>query len=352
MIKKRYWWIFLISAIISVFITFLLIIALWFICGKSQTEFELYFKEIFIFWFVITAIIYVCLYFTVLQKASKIYDLINKNPLYENKNIKTDEFNPLNGIINNLKFYNSKIEDEMFKLNKLEKYRREYIGNVSHELKTPVFNIQGYISSLLEGGIDDKKISQNFLEKADKNVDRMINIIEDLQTISLLETGELKLDLEPFEINELIDEVIESETDTATKNNIFIDFKKTNEITVTADRNRIKQVLSNLIINSIKYGNHEGGKTVIRIYELEVQIKVEISDNGIGIDKKHLGRIFERFYRVDNSRSREKGGSGLGLAIVKHIIEAHRQKIEVLSTPGSGTVFSFSLPKVTEENRA
>ncbi|NUM32268.1 MAG: sensor histidine kinase [Bacteroidetes bacterium] len=346
--NKGYWWLFFVSVIISFFITFLLIAAIWFIANKKQIEFDLLLSEISTFWLVNASCIFICLYFIILHNTHKIYELIQKNPLYNNKIDNKTGINPLKSIINNLKFYNSKVEDELFKLNKLEKYRREYIGNVSHELKTPVFNIQGYISTLLEGGIDDKKISINFLEKADKNVDRMISIIDDLQTISLLETGELKLDFETFEINELIIEVIENENDNAGKNNIFIDFKKTNEIFVTADRNRIKQVLSNLILNSIKYGKQEGGKTILRIYELENYIKIEISDNGIGIDNKHLGRIFERFYRVDNSRSREKGGSGLGLSIVKHIIEAHRQKIEVISTPGSGTIFSFSLSKALE----
>ena len=349
MLRKSFLWSLAISGIFSIFLSIVFVIFVWLIFKKNLFEFELYIEHLIILFIINTALVFVFLYLIILRKTQKMIVLLEKNSFYQSKFSYNNSFNPMKIIIKNLNLYNTKIEEEMFKLNKLEKYRREYIGNVSHELKTPVFNIQGYISSLLEGGIEDDKIAINFLQKADKNVDRMINIIEDLQTISMLETGELKLEIEPFEINNLIEEVIENETDNAAKSNIFIDFKKTDNITVKADRNRIKQVLSNLIINSIKYGNPDGGKTVIRIYELFEIIKIEVSDNGIGIDQKHLTRIFERFYRVDNSRSREKGGSGLGLAIVKHIIEAHRQKIEVMSTPGAGTVFSFSLQKEVGE---
>ncbi|MCC6721666.1 MAG: sensor histidine kinase [Bacteroidia bacterium] len=345
MFHKSYWWLFIISATIGIFTSFILILAIWLICRNNGLEFELYLKNIILFWVSTTIIIYLLLYYLVYDNLQKILKQLEENSFYQSNTVNYKSINPFNNIIKNLNLYNKKIEEEKFKLNKLENYRREYIGNVSHELKTPVFNIEGYISALLETENIDEKISKSFLEKAEKNVNRMINIIDDLQTISLLETGELKLETDAFEINKLINEVIEDENETIAKSKLFVDFKKSDDLIVFADRNRIKQVLSNLLINSAKYCNTEGGRTVIRIYELENSINIEISDNGIGIEHKHLKRIFERFYRVDNSRSRDKGGSGLGLAIVKHIIEAHHQKIDVMSTPGAGTIFSFSLQK-------
>jgi two-component system phosphate regulon sensor histidine kinase PhoR len=177
----------------------------------------------------------------------------------------------------------------------------------------------------------------------------MINIVMDLQTISRFEAGELELNKEVFEIYQLIDDVLETEKEHAAKNQVFFELHKGNSINVFADKYRIRQVLTNLMVNSIKYCKPGGGKTEVRLYDLDQSVSIEISDNGIGMDAKHLKRIFERFYRVDSSRSREKGGSGLGLAIVKHIIEAHGESIEVLSTAGVGTVFRFTLAKPSQD---
>jgi len=236
-------------------------------------------------------------------------------------------------------------KNEIERLKKLEVYRKEFLGNVSHELKTPIFNIQGYVLTLLDGGLEDPSINRNYLVRAEKSVDRMITIIDDLEAISQLETGELQIEPERFDIIALIKEVIDAQEMKATERGIILTPPEGNKpVYVFGDRFRIRQVIVNLIVNSVKYGK-ENGKTKMRFYDVGNSISIEIADNGIGIGKEHLPRLFERFYRVDKSRSREQGGTGLGLAIVKHIIEAHGQTIKVMSTEGVGTVFSFTMKK-------
>jgi two-component system phosphate regulon sensor histidine kinase PhoR len=237
-------------------------------------------------------------------------------------------------------------KEEIDRLNRLEMYRKEYLGNVSHELKTPIFSIQGYILTLLEGGVDDPAINKDYLQRAERSVDRMIAIVEDLQAITQLETGELELDIDRFELIALAKDVLEAEEMRAKTSQIHIELitDSNSPVYVMGDRFRIRQVLVNLVINSIRYGR-ENGETKMKIHDAGDKIIVEVADNGIGISKNHLPRIFERFYRVDKSRSRAQGGTGLGLAIVKHIIEAHKQNIDVISTEGVGSVFSFSLKK-------
>jgi two-component system phosphate regulon sensor histidine kinase PhoR len=236
-------------------------------------------------------------------------------------------------------------QKEVEHLKKLENYRKEFLGNVSHELKTPIFNIQGYVSTLIDGGINDPKINMDYLKRADKSVDRMIHIIDDLETISQLESGTLSLDIENYNLVEQVHDVISQLEMMAAKKNITITVRSSSEkIKTASDRFRIRQVLANLLTNSIKYGR-EGGETLMTISEDKERISLEISDNGIGIEARHLPRLFERFYRVDKGRSREQGGTGLGLSIVKHIIEAHNQNILVSSDFGRGTTFVFTLPK-------
>ncbi|MBL7891788.1 MAG: sensor histidine kinase [Bacteroidia bacterium] len=235
---------------------------------------------------------------------------------------------------------------EIDRLKKLETYRKEYLGNVSHELKTPIFNIQGYITTLLDGGLEDKSINRDYLQRAENGVDRMIGIVEDLEAISQLEAGQLELEFEKFDIVSLVKEVFKAQEMKATDKGIMLNFKDVDEkpVFVLADKFRIRQVLTNLVVNSIKYGK-EYGETTLKFSDVGENIRIEISDNGIGISEKHLPRLFERFYRVDKHRSREQGGTGLGLAIVKHILEAHNQAISVMSTEGVGSVFSFTLKK-------
>jgi two-component system phosphate regulon sensor histidine kinase PhoR len=235
---------------------------------------------------------------------------------------------------------------EQKKQKKLERYRKEFLGNVFHELKTPIFNIQGYLETLSEGGLHDENINTRFLEKAINNVNRIAEIVNDLQMISNLEEGSFTLTEEKFDVLRLVQESIESLEIQGKSKNIRVSIKEGCEksFPVIADRELILQVLNNLVTNSIKYGKDDG-RTQIGLYDMGRNVLVEVSDNGLGIDQYHLTRIFERFYRVDKGRSRELGGTGLGLSIVKHIIEAHNQTINVRSTPGIGSTFGFTLKK-------
>jgi len=236
---------------------------------------------------------------------------------------------------------------ELETLKSLETYRKNFVGNISHELKTPIFTIQGYLHTLLDGGIDDPDINIDYLKRAANNTSRLQNIVEDLETISRLESGKEIIDLRKFDIKALFQEVMDDIQHLANERHIKISFKEgaDHAYNVSADREAIRQVIINLLVNSIKYGK-ENGNTKISLYNMENQILIEITDNGIGIDEKHLKHLFDRFYRVDTSRSRSIGGSGLGLSIVKHIIEAHHQTIHVRSTRGLGSTFGFTLDKV------
>jgi two-component system phosphate regulon sensor histidine kinase PhoR len=235
---------------------------------------------------------------------------------------------------------------EIETLKAMETYRRNFLGDISHELKTPIFNIQGYIHTLLEGGLYDEKINKKFLTRAANNVERLHFIVEDLEAISRLETGEMKLDVQTFGTRKLTEEVIEDLEMTAEEMNIELSFKEgaDQNFEVRADREKIRRVLMNLVVNSIKYGKIDG-HTKIGFYDMDSYILIEVADNGIGIEKEHLKRVFERFFRADKSRSRKQGGSGLGLSIVKHITEAHKQTINLRSTYGVGSTFGFTLEK-------
>lgn len=238
-----------------------------------------------------------------------------------------------------------KLEIETLKVR--EEYRKEFLGNVSHELKTPLFTVQGYILTLLDGAIDDKKIRKRYLNRASKGVERLIYIVKDLDMITKLEVGDLSLNKETFDIVELIKSVFDLLEMKAAKKKITLTFDRDylETILVYADKERIEQVLTNLIVNSIKYGR-EKGTTEISIENLiKNKVIVRVTDNGEGIAEDHLSRIFERFYRVDKSGSRKEGGSGLGLSIVKHIIEAHDERIYIESEIEVGSEFSFSMEK-------
>lgn len=235
---------------------------------------------------------------------------------------------------------------EIARLCENEQYRKEFVGNVSHELKTPLCSIQGYILTLLDGGLEDPDINRKYLEQSQKNIDRLINIVRDLEDISRLEAGTLELQRERFDLLALVDEIMQSLEMQAAERNITLlsDRGALAELPVDADRARVGQVLINLLSNSIKYGR-EGGRTRVRYVDMFEKVMVEVQDNGIGLTAEQLPRIFERFYRVDKSRSRAAGGTGLGLSIVKHILEAHKETVTVRSTPEVGTTFSFTLTK-------
>lgn len=243
---------------------------------------------------------------------------------------------------------NKKLEIETLKVR--EAYRKEYMGNVSHELKTPLFTVQGYILTLLDGGMKDKTIRKKYLTRASKGVERLIYIVKDLDMITKLEIGDLHLNVEDFNIVELIQNSFDLLEMRAAKKQITLTFDTDydKEILVNADKERIQQVISNLMVNSIKYGKI-GGTTEVSIENLiKNKVIIRVTDNGEGIQKENIPRLFERFFRVDKSGSRKEGGSGLGLSIVKHIIEAHQEKIYVDSVFGVGSEFSFTLEKAKE----
>ena len=238
-----------------------------------------------------------------------------------------------------------KIEIEALKLK--EQYRKEFIGNVAHELKTPIFTIQGYISNLLDGAMDDKNLLNKYLKQTDNSIERLTYIIKDLDLITQLESSTLNLNISAFNIIDLITNIFDQLEIKSSKRNIKLVFDKkyNNEILVSADKERIVQVLTNLLVNSVNYGRDKG-TTEVSINDLtQEKLIVRVTDNGEGIPKEHLPRLFERFYRVDISRRRKHGGSGLGLAIVKHIIDAHNENIYINSKPGVGSEFSFTLQK-------
>ena len=240
----------------------------------------------------------------------------------------------------------SQYSREIEVLQQNEQYRKEFLQNLSHELKTPIFSIQGYIDTIISGAIDNRELCMKFLQNTSKNVDRLVNLTDDLDQITKLEIGELKLQTTSFVIQELTKEVFEVFSLRSEEKRIHCSIKKDSEIPVMviADKEKIRQVLINIIDNALKYGK-VNGKIEAAFYKLENHTAlIEISDDGEGISEEHRQRIFERFYRIDQARSRTIGGSGLGLAICKHIIEAHQQNIHVRSTPDVGSTFCFSLP--------
>ncbi|HEX6983025.1 MAG TPA: ATP-binding protein [Balneolaceae bacterium] len=240
------------------------------------------------------------------------------------------------------------VEREIQRLNRIENYRKEFIGDISHELKTPIFAIQGFIETLLNGAIDDDKVNHRFLEKAMRNVSRLIYLTKDLMEISKLETGELKSEAEDIHLKKVVSDVVENLQYKARDEEVLLNVKNFNQdYVVHADRNQIKQVLTNLIENAIKY-NKRGGSVKVGVKNFlkdKSRVLVYVQDTGIGIEPQYIERVTERFFRIDKSRSREKGGTGLGLAIVKHIMEAHGEEFFIESTVDEGSTFSFTLTK-------
>jgi len=233
---------------------------------------------------------------------------------------------------------------EISGLKERERFRREFIGNLAHELKTPIFNIQGYILTLLEGGLEDPRVNRDFLNRASNGVDRLIKIVEDMDMITQLESGVMAMSIDRMDLTALVKELIDEVEMQSREKGVRIVSKLTEPVWVKADRDRLSQVFLNLFTNAINYGR-SGGLCEVCTFPMEDQVLVEVSDDGIGISPQHLPRLFERFYRVGMSRSRHEGGSGLGLAIVKHIIESHGQSIVVKSEEGQGTTFSFTLQR-------
>ena len=237
-------------------------------------------------------------------------------------------------------------QKEIERLKQLEEYRKDFIGNLSHELKTPLFNVQGYVSTLLDGGLDDPKINKEYLRRTEVSVERLIKIVEDLGEITQLETGQMNLNKLRFDISALSREVVEMLEMKSKEHDILVVINQPDKaLWVYADREKIRQVLTNIIDNSFRYGLEKEGRTKISFFDMDENILVEITDNGVGIDQDDLPRVFERFYRTSRGREISNKGKGLGLAIVKHLIEAHNQTINVRSTVGVGTTFGFTLRK-------
>jgi two-component system phosphate regulon sensor histidine kinase PhoR len=297
--------------------------------------------------FIITYVVfYIFIRQFIAEKLKVLYRSIRKGKFGDNAN---ESFNMRDNVIEDAemetKLWNDDRNSELSKLKEQEQFRREFLGNLAHELKTPVFSIQGYVLTLLEGGLEDPAVNRLFLERASKATDRMTTILEDLDQLTKMEVSKIELNFSHFDVKETITDIFDELEMKAKKKNIKLAFaKEFDPVYVYADRNKIAQVLNNLINNSISYG-HQDGETQIRFYILNNIVTIEVSDNGPGIPEEDLPRLFERFYRVEKSRNRNEGGSGLGLAIAKHFIEAHGQTINVRSTLGVGSTFTFSLDK-------
>jgi two-component system phosphate regulon sensor histidine kinase PhoR len=341
-IKKTYRF----AAITSAAITLFLVLAMGIF---------FYFYDTIHFWFLLGyAIVSYVVCFMILQyrvermiykKIQKIYDdvtLLDKTS-FSKPQITTD----MKTLTREVERFaqNKKLEIETLKVR--ENYRKEFIGNISHELKTPLFTVQGYILTLLDGAMKDKSVRKKYLQRASKGVERLIYIIKDLDMITKLEVGDLNLVREDFDIIKLLETIFDLYEMKASRKNITLtfDIEYQEKVMVNGDKEKIEQVLSNLIINAIKYGKQNGTVEVSIENLIRNKVIVRVTDNGEGIAEEHIPRLFERFYRVDKSGSRKEGGSGLGLAIVKHIVEAHNEKIYIESQLGVGSEFSFTLEK-------
>ncbi len=293
-------------------------------------------------------LIFAVLEFLIFREINKIHKLIGKlrkkelNRLYRHKSAL---LNPLKGINEEIFSFAELKQKEIDELKKLEAFRREFIADVSHELKTPIFAAQGFVHTLLDGAVNDKAVRIKFLKKAAKSLDGLDALVQDLLILSQIETGQIKMHFESIDLVKLTEEVFEQLEEKAKKRNIRLRLEADNRpVWVYADWQRIFQVMSNLVSNAIKH-SYEGGEIVVFFEVGKKNVTTHVRDYGEGIPPEHLPRIFERFYRVDKSRSREKGGTGLGLAIVKHILENHNTRAEVKSEPGKGSDFSFRLPR-------
>ena len=301
-----------------------------------------FFTSFIVFYYLLEKYIY--------SKVVLIYKMIHNLKLGKDLKDALGEYvssDPINDVEQEVKEWAGAKKREIEVLKKQEQFRREFLSNVSHEFKTPLFAIQGYIETLQDCLVDDPETAAKFLKKAANNVDRLSYLINDLDSISKLESGEIPINYQKFDFVGLAKEVMEGLEDNAKTKGIKLSFKEkyTSPAYVKADREKIRQVMINLVQNSLKYGK-KNGSTAIKIFELHDQYLIEVTDDGIGIEEKHLARLFERFYRIDSHRSREEGGTGLGLAIVKHILEAHQQIISVRSTLQIGTTFAFTLEKI------
>jgi two-component system phosphate regulon sensor histidine kinase PhoR len=345
-LKKSYRFALRLSLYISILLTATLAIIFWFTNNFNWIVLLIFLPCSFLISFIITqARVERFIY----RRVKKIYDDVSllESSSFSTKPVTTD-MKTLTEEIGKFA-QDKKIEIDTLKIR--EEYRKDFLGNVSHELKTPLFTVQGYILTLLDGALKDEKVNEKYLKRASKGVERLIYIVKDLDLITKLEVGELNLEKEDFNIIELIENIFELLEMRATKKHIALtfDMEYTHPIYVKGDAEKIQQVLTNLLVNSIKYGQ-ENGTTEVSVENLIMnKVIVRVTDNGEGISQEHIPRLFERFYRVDKTGNRAVGGSGLGLSIVKHIIEAHEEKIYVESEVNIGSEFSFTLEKASNK---
>ncbi len=332
----------------SLLITFLLAITLFALSiftGRLQEDWPVLLFVIFLVFGTCFLVIQVRVEKFIFRRIKKIYDDVSllESSSFSSRPVTTDMKTLTREIEKFTK--DKKIEIDTLKIR--EEYRKDFLGNVSHELKTPLFTVQGYILTLLDGAMDDKAVRKKYLQRANKGVERLIYIVKDLDLITKFEAGDLRLERKNFDIIELIQNIFELLEMKAAKKKISLTFDMDYKlpIYVYADLDKIQQVVTNLIVNSIKYGNLDGTTEVSVENLIKNKVIIRVTDNGEGIQEEHLPRIFERFYRVDKSGSRKEGGSGLGLSIVKHVVEAHNEKIYVESAFGVGSEFSFTLEK-------
>lgn len=334
------------TSLISALFSFLL---MWQYYGLELAQSATIASFILLGTFFTSYIVSFALQFRRIQVLEQVSKNISKKRFEEIEDLRTFYEDELDYIIKHLIKSSRTVEREIQRLNRIENYRKEFIGDISHELKTPIFAIQGFIETLLNGALEDEEVNRAFLQKAMRNVNRLTYLTKDLMEISKLETGELKSDLEEIYLYDIVHETVESLNYKAEKEQVelkVVPFDR--NLQVRADRNQLKQVLINLIENGIKY-NIQGGSVEVGIKDIpkkRSKISLYITDTGMGIDEADIPRVTERFFRVDKSRSRERGGTGLGLAIVKHIIEAHGEELKIKSRANEGSTFSISLTKV------
>lgn len=325
-----------------------LLLLIFSLVNRLQFTWWMYVVEIVIIFIIANSVNYYYLERYIYRKIKLIYKTIREEKLSPQDKVTTIDMNRniMDDVEREVTEWASNQKREIDKYKAWAEYRRQFLGDISHELKTPIFNIQGYLHTLLDGGLQDENINFSYLQKAANNVERLNTIVEDLESIARLESEELILEMRVFDIKRLAEEVFEDYEMKANAKNIKLEFKEgaAQNYKVRADRESVRQVLANLVSNSVKYGNLNG-RTKVGFYDMDKYILIEVADNGIGVAKEHLKHIFDRFYRVDKHRSRDQGGSGLGLAIVKHIVEAHQQTVHARSTPNVGSTFGFTLEK-------
>jgi len=341
---KNYKIAFLLSLALVAFLAGVFLVGTFFFSDINWSENEKFFIAISITIFFVFCFVFLNIRFerVILNKVEKLYDDLSPSGVFPSTSVIQTDLEEVKKSL--LKFADDK-KIEIEKLKDQEKYRREFIGNIAHELKTPLFTVQGYILTLLEREIDDEELKKKYLKRTSKGLDRLVHIVKDLDLITAFESGVKSIEKSKFDLMELIKNVIDLFEMQLKKNNVSLSLDGDDSLTffVEADKERIQQVLTNLIINSLKY-SVEKGSIEISVNKLNKnKLIVDVTDNGEGIEEKHLPRIFERFYRIDKTRNRKLGGSGLGLAIVKHIIQAHGERVFVESKFGVGSKFSFTL---------